>query len=90
MMLSITWTRIFYFDDDLRRFINRGGRIAPGIVPSSEEVMKATPAYGSPYGEVSVSNDSRLALRDYRDLIVTTSCGVGSLKPEQAQRPWNF
>jgi hypothetical protein len=32
---------IFYFEEDLRRFINRGGRIAPGLVPSgSDDIRK--------------------------------------------------
>jgi methionine synthase II (cobalamin-independent) len=31
---------IFYFEKDLKKFITRGGRIAPGIVPSGSEDIK--------------------------------------------------
>lgn len=78
---------IFYFEDDLRTFINRGGRIAPGIVPSSEEVMKAASADMDHLMEKFQSlMIDKIGPQGLRDLIVTTSCGVGSLKPEQAQK----
>jgi hypothetical protein len=76
---------IFYFEDDLKRFINRGGRIAPGIVPSSEEVMNATSADMERIMEKYQSAmTEKVGLQGLRDLIVTTSCGVGSLQPEEA------
>jgi len=77
---------IFYFEEDLRRFISRGGRIAPGIVPSSEEVMNATSADMERIMETFRSAMSeKVGPQGLRDLIVTTSCGVGSLRPEEAR-----
>ncbi len=75
-----------FSDDDLRRFISRGGRIAPGVVPSSEEVMKATLLRQMDHLMEKFQSlmIDRLALRDYETLLLP-SCGVGSLKPEQAQ-----
>ena len=76
---------IFYFKDDLKRFINRGGRIAPGIVPSAEEVMNATAADMERIMEKFQSAmTEKVGPQGLRDLIVTTSCGVGSLQPEEA------
>ena len=76
---------IFYFEDDLKRFINRGGRIAPGIVPSAEEVMNATSADMERIMEKFQSAmTEKVGPQGLRDLIVTTSCGVGSLQPEEA------
>ena len=76
---------IFYFKDDLKRFINRGGRIAPGIVPSAEEVMNATSADMERIMEKFQSAmTEKVGPQGLRDLIVTTSCGVGSLQPEEA------
>jgi methionine synthase II (cobalamin-independent) len=78
---------IFYFEEDLRRFISRGGRIAPGIVPSSEEVMNATSADMERIMEKFRSAMSeKVGPQGLRDLIVTTSCGVGSLQPEEARK----
>jgi len=76
---------IFYFEDDLKRFISRGGRIAPGIVPSAEEVMNATSADMERIMEKFQSAmTEKVGPQGLRDLIVTTSCGVGSLQPEEA------
>lgn len=78
---------IFYFEDDLQRFVSRGGRVAPGIVPSSEEVMKATPADMERIMERFRSLiEEKTGSQGLQKLIVTTSCGVGSLKPEEASR----
>jgi len=77
---------IFYFEEDLRRFISRGGRIAPGIVPSSEEVMNATSAdMESIMEKFRSAMTEKVGPQGLRDLIVTTSCGVGSLQPEEAR-----
>jgi hypothetical protein len=82
---------IFYFEEDLRRFISRGGRIAPGIVPSSEVVMTATSADMERIMEKFRSAmTGKVGPQGLRDLIVTTSCGVGSLQPEEAGRAMNL
>jgi methionine synthase II (cobalamin-independent) len=77
---------IFYYPEDLKRFIGRGGWMAPGFVPSSDEVL-------------TFSEDQVLGLlRKYRtgmlrtgienagEPLITTSCGVGSLRVEVARR----
>ncbi len=78
---------IFYYREDLLKFLERGGWISPGIVPSSEEVLKT---------EV---NDVRAILTKFNSLIedlgpakrpvdwlITTSCGLGSLNDTEARK----
>lgn len=78
---------IFYFEDDLRRYVGRGGRIAPGIVPSSEEAMNATSADMERIMERFRSlMKEKIGSQGLQNLIVTTSCGVGSLKAEEARK----
>jgi hypothetical protein len=78
---------IFYFEQDLKRFISRGGRIAPGIVPSDEGITTVTPAdmehLIDKFRNIMIEKGGSQGLRD---LIITTSCGVGSLLPEQARK----
>ncbi|MCX5799042.1 MAG: hypothetical protein NTU90_05710 [Proteobacteria bacterium] len=78
---------IFYFKEDLARFLKKGGHVSPGIVPSSDKVL-------------DTSIDDILNLRenfcesidtinpetDKIDWLFTTSCGLGSLNPAEAQR----
>ncbi len=78
---------IFYFEQDLKTFIARGGRIAPGIVPSSEGVTMVTPADMTQLMEkFSTLMREKVSAEGLKDLIVTTSCGVGSLKPVEARK----
>lgn len=78
---------IFYFEQDLKAFIARGGRIAPGIVPSSEGVTMVTPADLTHLVEkFSALMREKAGADGLKDLIVTTSCGVGSLQPAEARK----
>lgn len=78
---------IFTFEQDLKKFIGRGGRIAPGIVPSAEEVMNATSADMERIMEKFQSAmTEKVGPQGLRDLIITTSCGVGSLQQAEARR----
>jgi hypothetical protein len=78
---------IFYYKEDLARFLARGGWIAPGIVPSSEQVLetpwedilKIRSAFMNEIRELSPEAGSR-------DHLFTTSCGLGSLTVIQAQK----
>ncbi|HVN97551.1 MAG TPA: hypothetical protein VMT62_14070 [Syntrophorhabdaceae bacterium] len=78
---------IFFYAEDLGRYLAKGGLIAPGIVPSSEQVidtslddvLKLRSAFIREMGKVSREAASR-------DHIFTTSCGVGSLTKEAATR----
>lgn len=79
---------IFYFEEDLRRFISRGGRIAPGIVPSGSDDM----------GSIKTPSDlqhlterfrelmtEKIGPKGLKDLIITPSCGLGSVSQEEAR-----
>jgi methionine synthase II (cobalamin-independent) len=77
---------IFYFKEDLLKFLGRGGSICPGIVPSSEKVL-----------EVSLK-DIRALWDDFvaqmegigvdargKEWLYTTSCGLGSLGTRETE-----
>ncbi|MCX5813622.1 MAG: hypothetical protein NT178_13910 [Proteobacteria bacterium] len=78
---------IFYFKDDLTKFLKRGGWISPGFVPSSEEVLN-----------VSIEDIVKLMNRfaelmkglglksESKDWLLTTSCGLGSLNIPEAKK----
>jgi hypothetical protein len=77
---------LFYFPEDLADFLSRGGRVAPGIVPSTSD-------------DLAFVDEERLRVRwkKYEGLIVaanenggeseplvTTACGLGSLSEQDA------
>ncbi len=78
---------IFYFQQELSAFLARGGRIAPGIVPSTGAALR----------EVDLADLARL-WRSYemrlsqaggapdQATIVTTACGLGTLDEADAYR----
>ena len=78
---------IFYFREDFSRFLKKGGWISPGFIPSSEEVLR-----------ISVNDIKELIGRftekmatlpvksESKDWLVTTSCGLGSLKLSEARK----
>ncbi len=77
---------LFYFRDNLRAFLDRGGRVAPGIVPSTGEALEGVEM-----------RDVAERWFEFRGLfseigqgverpIVTTACGLGSLKEEDAYK----
>lgn len=78
---------IFYYRDDLARFLAKGGWIAPGIVPSSEEVLKVSAkeikALKVKFIDAITGIDA--TIKD-RDILVTPSCGLGSLNSQEARR----
>ena len=78
---------IFYYRDDLARFIAKGGRIAPGLVPSSEEVLKVSvkeiEALKTKFIDSITGIDSRV--KD-QDILITPSCGLGSLTEQETRR----
>jgi len=79
---------IFYYEDDLKRFLGRGGQIAPGIVPSIEEGLAASTPDSlkriADQFQSKIHAATGKALSD--DLIMTTSCGLGSLTAEEARK----
>jgi len=78
---------IFYYKDDLARFLAKGGWISPGLVPSSKEVLAASAkdieALKTKFFDAMAGIGA--AIKD-RDILVTPSCGLGSLTAEEARR----
>jgi len=78
---------LFYFREELGTFLQRGGRIAPGLVPSTGDGLdRVSPAdldrlWRRFEGRVS---EIEGAARD--DWIVTTACGLGSLAESDAHK----
>ncbi len=78
---------LFYFRDELASFLAHGGRIAPGIVPSSGDELRETTAdklaeRWSRFCDLT----GRVATTGQEDVIVTTACGLGSLDEADARR----
>jgi hypothetical protein len=92
---------IFYFEEDLRRFIARGGRIAPGLVPSGSEDIRKVIGDRPDLADAQIAGSTQADLEHLadqfhtlmtakigpdglKDLIVTPSCGLGSVTQEEA------
>jgi len=92
---------IFYFQEDLRRFIGRGGKIAPGLVPSGSEDIRTVVGNRPDLTDAQISGaasadlegryqrfsrlmNEKISPRGMEDLIITTSCGLGSVTQEEA------
>ena len=78
---------IFYYREDLLKFLERGGWISPGIVPSSEEVLKVnrTDMLGILTKFNTLVDDLKTEKRP-DDWLITTSCGLGSLSNNEARQ----
>lgn len=76
---------VFYFNEDLKEFLDRGGWIAPGIVPSSPEVMKETPDSVRDRAASFIQKIAALTAPDTDSTLFTTSCGLGSLTAGEAR-----
>jgi methionine synthase II (cobalamin-independent) len=78
---------IFYFKDELAAFVRKGGVISPGIVPSSEAVLSCPVeelvVLWHKFGEAVETLDRGA---QWREWLVTPSCGVGSLSQQAAER----
>jgi len=92
---------IFYFEQDLKRFISRGGRIAPGIVPTGSEDIREVLGDRSDLSDTQITGTTpadlqhlterfhelmttKISPEGLKDLIVTPSCGLGSVTQEEA------
>jgi len=76
---------VFYFNEDLKEFLDRGGWIAPGVVPSSSEVMKETPDSVRDRAASFIEKIAALTTPDTDSILFTTSCGLGSLTVAEAR-----
>jgi len=78
---------IFYFKEDLARFLKKGGWISPGFVPSSEEIwnvskddiIRLMAKFAKKMNELGLKSESK-------DWLITTSCGLGSLNITEAKK----
>ena len=77
---------VFYFNDDLKGFLERGGWIAPGVVPSSPEVMKETSGSVLDRAAGFIEKIASVTAPDSESILFTTSCGLGSLTTQEARR----
>jgi methionine synthase II (cobalamin-independent) len=92
---------IFYFEEDLKGFIRRGGRIAPGLVPSGSEDIRKVLGDRQDFTDAQIAGTAHADLEQLtekfralmtakvgpdalKDLIVTPSCGLGSVTQEEA------
>lgn len=81
---------IFYFNEDLKEFLDRGGWIAPGIVPSSPEVMAETPDSVRDRAALFIEKIAGVTAPDTDSILFTTSCGLGSLNENEAKQAMNL
>lgn len=77
---------IFYFTEDLKEFLERGGWVAPGVVPSSPDVMNETPDSVRDRAALFIEKIAGVTVPDTDSILFTTSCGLGSLTEEEARR----
>ncbi len=82
---------LFYFRSDLSAFLERGGKIAPGIVPSSAEDLDRTgPADLTRRWQTAERLFSEIGEGGKGEWVVTTACGLGSLTEADAARALDF
>jgi len=79
---------VFYYEDDLRRFLSRGGQIAPGIVPSVAEglAVSTTASLNEIIDKFRAKMNAVTGIALQDNLLITTSCGVGSLSTDEARK----
>jgi methionine synthase II (cobalamin-independent) len=79
---------IFYYPDDLARFLGRGGRIAPGIVPSVQEELAVSTfdILEKRVDQFLTKIQASTGATPQDEYFITTSCGVGSLSAEEARK----
>lgn len=75
---------IFYFDRDLSAFIERGGLISPGIVPSGDDELNTATAAHIEDLLTRFCDRFLPFTHQKKNIVVTTSCGLGSLTESSA------
>jgi methionine synthase II (cobalamin-independent) len=78
---------IFYFKEDLTRFLRKGGWVSPGIVPSSEKVLDISLNDILKLWKTFIAhmNEINIPAKD-KEWLITTSCGLGSLQTSETRR----
>jgi methionine synthase II (cobalamin-independent) len=78
---------LFYFRSDLSAFLERGGGIAPGIVPSAAEDLDRTDLADLARQWQTIQQlFSKVGGGEKESWLATTSCGLGSLSEAYATR----
>jgi len=76
---------IFYFKNELKDFLKKGGLISPGIVPSSEVVLeKSVQDMMDLLKRFKKNLGDTKEIYDDKTMLITTSCGLGSLSDKEA------
>ncbi|HOV90681.1 MAG TPA: hypothetical protein PKW07_08225 [Syntrophorhabdaceae bacterium] len=76
---------IFYFKNELKDFLKKGGLISPGIVPSSEVVLeKSVQDMMDLLKRFKKNLGDTKEIYDDKAMLITTSCGLGSLSDKEA------
>ncbi|MCP4377333.1 MAG: hypothetical protein GY794_14295 [bacterium] len=86
-------TTVSLYADDVRTLFDRGGSIAWGIVPTTDDVENATlESLSHRLEECFASLEAKGFDRDLlrRRAILTPSCGVGSLTPDKAKKAFTL
>jgi methionine synthase II (cobalamin-independent) len=83
---------IFYFKEELIAFLNRGGQLSPGIIPSTHEGL--TPATPTDMKRLwhkfrGLLEDTSISAR-LEDWLITPSCGLGSVSEEEAVKAFEL
>ena len=83
---------IFYFKAELGRFLARGGRISPGIIPTTHEGLAlANPADLEHLWDKFVALATRAGIDvTPEDRVVTPSCGLGSVADADARKAFDL
>jgi hypothetical protein len=79
---------IAYYSERIHRFLNDGGVLAWGIVPTSEKIHQETPQSLAQKLEASVANLARKGVDQsliWDRCLLTPSCGTGSLSLELSE-----
>lgn len=81
---------IFYYKKEFEGFLKRGGAVAPGIVPSSEQALTVSPEQLRIWWERFLKLTKDIDNLTEREYLLTPSCGLGAVSPEVAQRAFRL
>jgi methionine synthase II (cobalamin-independent) len=80
---------IGYYPEEIKKFLDNGGALAWGIVPTSEKIKKETPASLADKLKELVKNLADKGLAEdliWERCLLTPSCGTGSLSVELSEK----
>jgi methionine synthase II (cobalamin-independent) len=77
---------IFYFKEDLVKYLGRGSWICPGIIPSSEKVLETSLTDIKALWATFLTEMDKIGIDAKRkEWLFTTSCGLGSLGEKETE-----